>query len=352
MSKPDQNLKVCLLEFWGLGDAIMMTPILQAFREAGVSVTLFCKPATRALLEPTYPWVHYVPFDPPWTVFRGKYRLWKWPWPKLLALIAQVRREHFTWIASVRKDPRDHLLMALSGSRRRVGFPRGRSGILLSDPLPVPETARHIVDDWRAIQERILPGSEHHSPHLATAPAESAWPTGGRPIFTLHCGARIPVRRWPISYFRDLVGRLRTLYDFHLRLIPDPDGYGSELRDLADEVLVDLAMNDLVSALASSDLLLGNDSAPGHIADAVGTPAIAIFGPTHPVRFRPYSERNLVVIRDICPLRPCLDYCRFPEPNCLTLLSVDEVWPEIRAKIEALIDSGDLPRKLREKPRA
>jgi ADP-heptose:LPS heptosyltransferase len=165
-------------------------------------------------------------------------------------------------------------------------------------------------------------------------------------VVCLHAGARIPVRRWPERNFAELIRRLRGRFDFHLLLIPDPDGYGRALASAADEVADNLSVEQLIAVIGEADLLISNDSAPAHIAAACGTPVIAIFGPTDPVRFKPWSEHQHVVIRDICPYRPCFDYCRFSEPFCLTKLRPDLVWPEIEEQVFDWIKQAVLPSML------
>jgi ADP-heptose:LPS heptosyltransferase len=107
------------------------------------------------------------------------------------------------------------------------------------------------------------------------------------------------------------------------------------LADLAGHVLTGLTLPELKASLACSRLLIANDSGLGHVADALGVPVITLFGPGDPPKIRPFSPDNLVVIRDICPYRPCSDYCRFPEAYCLTQLTPDIVTREIRAYLNA-----------------
>jgi len=104
---------------------------------------------------------------------------------------------------------------------------------------------------------------------------------------------------------------------------------------LADHVLTDLTLPEMKASLANARLLIANDSGPGHVADALGVPVITIFGPGDPLRIRPFSPENLVIMRDICPYRPCSDYCRFPEPYCLTQLTPDVVTREVRDYLRA-----------------
>jgi ADP-heptose:LPS heptosyltransferase len=97
-----------------------------------------------------------------------------------------------------------------------------------------------------------------------------------------------------------------------------------------------------LAALSCASQVICNDSGPSHLADALGIPVIAFFGAARPEWFRPFREHNLVVIRDTCPYHPCADYCRFPEAYCLTELTPDIAWPEIR---EYLCTKAFLPLK-------
>ena len=326
----------CLVvELWGLGDATIMTSLLQGLLARGWHVTVLAKPASRALLAPTYPAVEWIELDAPWTAFRGKYRLWAWPWRRLASVLRRLWAGRFDAAVSVRKDPRDAGLMALAGIPRRLGFATRLGRPFLTDALPSDPRA-HRVDDWWALLDRLTGGTAPRlPPRLAAEPERKARFAAllrrpGEPLLAVHCGARIAVRRWPEASFRALLAALRGESRFRLALFPDPDGYGAGLADLADETLARIGLPDLVAALACADALVCNDSGPAHIAAALGVPVLALFGPTAPEWFRPFGEAHHVVIRDICAYRPCLDACRFPEPYCLTRLTPEEAWPEAR----------------------
>lgn len=336
-------MKRCLvIELWGLGDGAMMTAALQRLESAGWQVAVLAKPATRALLAPAYPRVEWIGLDAPWTAFRGKYRLGRWPWGKLLRAVLALRRGRFDAALSARRDPRDHFLMWLSGARRRLGFATRLGRPFLNEAVPPGSPDAHRVEEWWRLTEPLAGAIPAPLPRLVSDPARrealrASWGRNGKPVIALHCGARIAVRRWPEPYFRELIGKLRAEFEFRLVLFPDPDGYGSSLRDLADAVCEGLSLPELAAALSASDLLVANDSGPAHIAAALGLPTITLFGPTKPEWFRPFGPGHHVVIRDLCAYRPCFDYCRFPEPYCLTRLLPAEVWPEIRDRVGAVL---------------
>lgn len=319
-------------------------------------VTLVGKEHARPLLAPSFPELRFEVYDAPWSAYRDKYRLWKWDWPKLTDLIARLRRGRFDAVVSVRNDPRDHLLMRLVGAKQRFGFPVRGSQVFLTHPVMRSKPKQHKVEDWRDLGRALgLPGMDDAQPHLDHTRYRSAHVDAllswiDRPIVCLHPGARIKVRRWPEPYFAKIVERLRLQFDFHLTLIPDPDGYGMDLSNLCDSVLPALAVNELVDVLGRVDLLLCNDSGPGHIAASCGRPAIPIFGPTDPDWFRPWGDIQHIVIRDICPWRPCFDYCKFSEPYCMTKLLPEAAWPDIYEHLLSLLHRGVLPERFLKKP--
>ena len=334
--------KILIVELWGLGDLTFSTPFI---REASkkYEVHILGKPYAKELLHPSYPAVEFTFFEAPWTAFAGKYNFWKWKWRDILKMIRKLRSQNFDLAISIRKDPRDHLLMWLLGAKRRYGFSRLLSGIFLTDPLMSRVAIQHKVDDWRDFGRQIgLEKMDDIGPSLRhegyrSYRVERVLEKINKPILCLHTGARMPLRRWPVEYFMAIVRRLRERYDFHLMLIPDPDGYGEELLELSNSMLRNLTVRELVFVLGSSDLVLCNDSGPAHIAAECKRPVISVFGPGDPVWFRPWGEHNKIIIRDICPKRPCFDYCKFPEPYCLTRLLPEQVWPEIEEHIDDLV---------------
>ena len=340
--------KILILELWGLGDLTFTTPFIGAALEQN-EVHLLAKSYARELLQPSYPALKFWSYDAPWTRYVGKYNLFKWNWIALLTLIFKLRREKFEVAVSVRNDPRDHLFMWLIGARKRCGYPRLGTLFFLTQSLI--QRKQHRMEDWLDIGhalgfKEISPLTRLKPEAYSSSKIDDLFQSIRKPVICLHAGARIAVRRWPEVYFSNLIVKLREHFDFHLILIPDPDGYGSTLVEQADTLMPNLSIHELVNLLGRIDLLLCNDSGPGHIAAGCFRPVIALFGPTAQEFFRPWGENHKVVIRDICALRPCKDYCKFPEPYCMTKLMPEAVWPEIEQHIKTHLKNGVLPMAL------
>jgi len=309
-----------VVELWGLGDLALAVPFLrEAARHA--QVTLVAKPQWTPLVEAFCGDVALVPFVAPWTAFTGKYRLWSWPWRELRALRRTLRERRFDAGVSARPDPRDHLLMLLAGARRRVGFSRAGSGVLLSTRLADGRTL-HRAEAWRrlaATQGWAMP-----------APAGRLRPVApGAPI-VLHSGAARATRIWPLARYADLAGRLRGR-GRTVRVLCDA-GQLAEWRRLGEAGATSPPdPRALIDAVADAALFLGNDSGPGHVAALCGVPPFTLFGPNLPAIFSPVHPAAAWVDGHDCPYKPCRDYCRFPAPHCLDKITVDEVWTKLEA---------------------
>jgi ADP-heptose:LPS heptosyltransferase len=90
--------------------------------------------------------------------------------------------------------------------------------------------------------------------------------------------------------------------------------------------------------LERCDLFIGNDSGPAHVAAAVGTPTIAIFGSAVSAWYRPLGAHHRVIQVDDMPCRPCFDHCTQSENFCITGIPVERVLREVEGVLDALVE--------------
>ncbi|TAK97463.1 MAG: glycosyltransferase family 9 protein [Verrucomicrobia bacterium] len=313
--------KLLIMELWGLGDLVIATPFLRAAAER-FDVTLVAKPYALDLQQRLWPGVRVRPFVAPWTAFKGKYRLWRWPWLDAFRLLRELSRAKFDVALSARWDPRDHILLALSGAATRLGFSRLRSEIFLTRNLRRPDLRGHRYEYWRALGRELglsVPERE----------AIPVTPNGSHHAILVHTGAGQPIRVWPLERYRLLVQQLRA-DGFTVLLACDPDQRDWWRQAGEPEVQTPETVAQLLALVDRAGVFVGNDSGPGHLAAACGLPTFTVFGPQLPEWFAPLHPRAEWVEGEACPYKPCSDYCRFDRPRCMTELGAELVIGRLR----------------------
>jgi ADP-heptose:LPS heptosyltransferase len=152
-----------------------------------------------------------------------------------------------------------------------------------------------------------------------------------RPLFGLHPHSRKAEKCWPPERYAEAAVELRKRHGGTIILLG-----GSDHRDAAARVAgligqpcVDLTGNTPLGTLGAVILrlavLLTNDSGPGHIAYALGTPAVTLFGETDPDRWGPPSDGPFRSIRRVLPCFPCEEGTCASDYACLRTIPVGEV---------------------------
>jgi heptosyltransferase-3 len=96
-----------------------------------------------------------------------------------------------------------------------------------------------------------------------------------------------------------------------------------------------ISLKELAALSARSLFFLGVDTAPMHIAAAVGAPVIALFGPSGEFNWGPWGDGHTVIKKDL-ECRPCgKDGCRGTKRSrCLEEISAEEVWAQVQIYLE------------------
>lgn len=164
----------------------------------------------------------------------------------------------------------------------------------------------------------------------------------GVPIIALSPGGTSWLRRWPPEKFVALVRSLLQVQEcrFVVVGIKDEQELGAAIAADAGNVL-DLVgkttLRQCAAIFRRCTVVVANDSGPMHIAAAMGTNVVALYGSTCEHRFGPWKNHTVVTLD--YPCRPCnqghvIDSCRtciFDRPRCLTELLVDRVLAAVRA---------------------
>lgn len=132
-----------------------------------------------------------------------------------------------------------------------------------------------------------------------------------RPLIGLHPGARSPARRWPAGRFAAVADALADHYGAHIVLTGGPDevdtvrAVAASMRTQPLMLAGRTSLGGLAAVLARLDLFVSNDTGPAHLAEAVGTPTITIFGPADARRWAPLDAARHPIVRVPVACSPC-----------------------------------------------
>lgn len=338
---PDDAIRsILVVELWRLGDLVLCTAALRALRarHPAARIALLAPPVAVELLEGTGLVDDVIPFVFPWTAERGKYRPARYDLRALRRVVRVLRGRRFDAAIAARMDPRDHMLLALSGAPRRVGIAHGGGEYFLSEPVPASDG--HRVEDWGNVARAL--GFRGPTPpiELAILPGERAearrWLAShgigaGDQVVGLHVGASSPLRQWSLGKFAE-IGRRAAGAGERVVVFQDPRG-GDDPVSVPGAVTARVPLRTMMALLAECRLVVCNDSGPMHIAAALGVPTVSIFTAQRPDWYAPLGDAHGVAMREGFACRPCFDRCVFAEPYCNTSVGVDDVWPLVAARL-------------------
>jgi heptosyltransferase-3 len=228
-------------------------------------------------------------------------------------------RKSFTHRFSTPKNPHRHMVEWNLDALRRVGIQPG-------------------VEERRLILEPGAAARAAADRHLARHGL------AGRPFVHVHPASRWLFKTWPAPTFAALVDRLHEAgYPAVLTAAPsEPElAMVRAIREHARAPVVDLSgqvsLKELAALTARARLFVGVDSAPMHIAAAMGTPTVAIFGPSGDAEWAPWMVPHRVVASDRHRCRPCgIDGCGGGKvSDCLVTLPVEAVWTAAKSLLDS-----------------
>ena len=320
-------MKVLILKPSSLGDIIHALPVLRLIKRQRPDWTVHWWIAKHfsSLLEmdPDIAALHY--FDRnAWSEAQGLCRS--------LESIGQMRREQFDVAIDLQGLARSALHGWAARGAYRIGLQQNREcAALFYDERverPTPET--HAVDWCRAVLPRLGLQTDGEFEWMPERPwlnkrlTEQGFEAGSRWV-VLCPGTRWPSKQWPVEYFEQLMGELAG---GSVRFAVVGSGaekiLGKRLAGRRD--CVDLTgkttLPEMTEWLRASSVVVTNDSGPMHVAAAVGTPVIALFGPTNASKTGPYGARGTVLAADSKDCAACARGLSYKAEGCDCMRSI------------------------------
>ena len=313
-----------------LGDVVLTTGLLAFLAERHGTVDVVTTHAAAPLLE-THPAVRRVIGYDKRGSERGNSGFWK--------KAGELRREHYARAYLPHRSVRSAALAFVAGIPERIGFAGSSGSFSYSRSVPRPDTG-HEAERLLALAEPP-PGAKAEV-RLGLTGADRAmamvWLDSNKvvePFIAVAPGSIWGTKRWP--GFRDLIARLE-----HPVVVvggPEDAALARELAGSAPDRVHSAAgalpLRASAALLERARLLVTNDSAPLHLATAVGTRVVAIFGPTVPeFGFGPRGETDRIVELADLACRPCSSHgpavCPLGHHRCMRDLRVEVVMEAVR----------------------
>lgn len=311
------------------GDVILCTPVFESLQNAGHDVVAVVRPDTAPLLKNN-------PFIEKIITYDKKAGV-----SGFLQAVSELKSYGCDVALIIQRYFKSGLLPLFAGIPRRIGFERSSFKFLYTDLVPYREESHEVercltlcegfsettgyspkifISDDNKRQARELLGSRGITPgeFVVIAPG-SIWDT----------------KRWRgYAELTDLIGKQSSYRIVMLGSSGDHQLCEATKNKAASNAINLAGQTDLPVSAAIMEmalLVIANDSAPAHMAAAVGTPVAAIFGPTSTkFGFTPYARRSAVVENRHLYCRPCSLHgprkCPEKHFRCMREISADEVW--------------------------
>lgn len=224
-----------------------------------------------------------------------------------------LREKAYDWVVDVQglfKSAVVARAARLAPGGRRVGpsFHREGSRLFYAAVPKLVKPRRHAVEECLDVLP-LLGLARPDEPEFPLCPPEVSLDDATGPRVALAPMSRWPTKNWPVGHFAQAARLLHRDHGAEIHILGGPADapVADEIQRLADVPVRnhcgEYDVPHSCGLLKRMDCLLTNDSGPMHLAAAVGTRCVAVFGPTDPTRTGPYGKRHTVLQSVVCP--PC-----------------------------------------------
>jgi lipopolysaccharide heptosyltransferase II len=328
--------KILVIKLGALGDIILAGPSLRALREKfpRAHISVLVKQAYRPILE-NCPYINEV-LELPSSGKKYYEDIWH--------ISSLLRKTGFDMVVDLQNSRKSHILAYLSACNRRYGYDNGKFSFLLNkkvsslkQPLsPVKHQARTLaLLGIESVRDDLELWPDRNDEIWADDFFKEHKKDEAVPLIGINLGAspQWPSKRWNVEKFAALLGKIQ---DARMRVVFTGKGADKgllkSLKQLCPNYFIDAvdktSFTQLACIIKRCDVYISSDSAPLHIAYAVKTPVVALFGPTDWRRHTMENVRQVVVKKEVS-CGPCYKrQCR--KHTCMEEIAVEEVFAAIK----------------------
>lgn len=299
---PLDRPRVLIVRLGAIGDVVNALIVANGIRSAvpGALIGWAIHPLSKPLVE-GHPAVDRIHVWSKGTGLRG-----------FRKVVRDVRDGGYDIALDLQRLQKSALLARLSGARRVIGFDRPRckeqSWLWTKERIETGHPREHMVLQYRRFLDLLGLPSDPVRRDLTADPKSTAWAEGwiadkwgGEAPILLNVGASKQEKLWPEASFREVAEHLRReLPDTPIAITGGPGDIkmGQSLRSAVPSLFQlagETSIVELVALIRKARGVITGDTGAMHVAAAVGTPTVAIFGPSDPVRTGPFGSRHAVL---------------------------------------------------------
>lgn len=327
--------RILVIKLDHIGDVLLATPVFSNLRKSFPNTELhaLCGEWSRVILENNPDVDQVIEYNSPTFCRSGKPTTHQ----NARRLFRQLRRQNYDMLIELRGDWRVVWFSVLRGTSIRLC----RASLQIAHKIGLKrlsglhETTRNLdVLNQAGISTPIQRTT------FAVSTTDKQWVedlfdeehiTSELPIITIHPGSPIILKRWMPERFAQLADTLIEHKGAQILFVGVQDEVSivkqiqGKMKSESTNIAGKTSIPKLASVLQKSNVFIGNDSGPMHLAAAVGTKTIGLYGPGDPRRFGPVGDNCLTIQKkNDCP--PCSGkICRFGEDGCMSKIHVTDV---------------------------
>jgi heptosyltransferase-2 len=325
-----------------MGDVVLTTPCFEAMHRAcpGAKITALISPTTYDLLNGN-PFIDEIIVDDRLGEHRGFFGFWK--------IVKQLRRRKFDAAFIFHTKRRINSMTFWAGIPKRVGYKNKKFGFLLTDPIKderhfgIKHEIEYCLDVLRFAGVQIQNPKEYIpiQPETQREINDLLRNKGileTDRLIAVHPGGSDETKRWPARRFVELINCIYEKYPCKIILIgahdilPIIQTIKSQLKFSVIDLGEQTTLAQLVCVFKKCQLLISNDSGPVHLADALGTPVVAIFVRNqpgiNPERWRPLGPKSRVIYPTV---QEDISFAegKITDPSYLEVITTSEVFEAV-----------------------
>lgn len=349
--KHPRNILVIRADY--IGDVILALPAVQQLKQRypKARITFVVSSMAQDILKDS-PFIDdVIVYDPPWFFKKDLKEAFK----EYLNVLGEIRKQKCKLALELRGDIRNIMfLMCLTMIPYRIGFASSGGWYLLTKVVPYPP-GRHEANYHMEVVRATGARAEGTSlPRISITSEEKKFAEdflknngvkGSDVLVAIHPGARQKPRLWPVERYAKVAAGILEKYNAKFIIT----GSAGEI-ELAEKLakLVDgaaivgagkiLSLKHLASVLKHCSLYIGCSTGPSHLAAAMGTPTVLIFGPESSERWHPLGENHVILKKDV-PCSPCIgrgEICLHPESQCIMQVTSEDMLAAVIGQLERL----------------